>query len=89
MLGEQHVKHLRKLLKHLKTFYWWIVNKFNPRFTVTVSFDNQWGNGDDQQYVHVRKIIKANFKELKFRTDDKRTVHIKGMQGLRYKIEDE
>jgi len=37
----------------------------------------------------VRKIIKANFKELKFRTDDKRTVHIKGMNGLRYKIEDE
>ena len=42
-----------------------------------------------QQYVHVRKIIKSNFKELKFRTDDKKTVHIKGMQGLRYKIEDE
>jgi hypothetical protein len=40
-------------------------------------------------YEHVRKIIKANFKELKFRTDDKRTVHIRGMQGLRYKIEDE
>ena len=35
------------------------------------------------------KYCLANFKELKFRTDDKRTVHIKGMQGLRYKIEDE
>jgi cell division protein FtsI/penicillin-binding protein 2 len=68
----------------------WFIGLFaGPRYTVTVSYDNQWGNGDDQQYVHVRKIIKANFKELKFRTNDKRTVHIKGMQGLRYKIEDE
>jgi len=83
------VKYLKKLINIVKKVYWWIVNKLNPRFTVTVSFDNQWGNGDDQKYVHVRKIIKSNFKELKFRTDDKRTVHIKGMQGLRYKIEDE
>jgi len=83
------VKYLRKLINVIKAIYWWIITKLNPRFTVTVSFDNQWGNGDDQQYVHVRKIIKSNFKELKFRTDDKKTVHIKGMQGLRYKIEDE
>mgnify|MGYP005621634773 CR=1 FL=1 len=83
------MKHLKKLINHCKTFYWWIVNKFNPRFTVTVSFDNQFGNADDQTYTHVRKIIKSNFKELKFRTDDKRVVHIKGMNGLRYKIEDE
>ncbi len=83
------MKYLKKLINIVKKVYWWIVNKLNPRFTVTVSFDNQWGNGDDQKYVHVRKIIKSNFKELKFRTDDKRTVHIKGMQGLRYKIEDE
>ena len=83
------MKYLKKLINIVKKVYWWIVNKLNPRFTVTVSFDNQWGNGDDQHYVHVRKIIKANFKELKFRTDDKRTVHIKGMNGLRYKIEDE
>jgi hypothetical protein len=83
------VKYLKKLINIVKKVYWWIVNKLNPRFTVTVSFDNQWGNGDDPKYVHVRKIIKSNFKELKFRTDDKRTVHIKGMQGLRYKIEDE
>ena len=80
---------LKKLINLFKKAYWWIVSKFNPRFTVTVSFDNQWGNGDDQVYTHVRKIIKANFKELKFRTNEKKTVHIKGMQGLRYKIEDE
>lgn len=83
------MKHLKTILKYLKAFYWWLITLVQKRYTITVSYDNQWGNGDDQQYVHVRKIIKANFKELKFRTNDKRTVHIKGMQGLRYKIEDE
>ena len=83
------MKHLKTILKYLKAFYWWFITLVQKRYTITVSYDNQWGNGDDQQYVHVRKIIKANFKELKFRTNDKRTVHIKGMQGLRYKIEDE
>jgi len=54
-----------------------------------VSFDSQWGNEDDQVWHGVRKIIKSNFKELKFRTEDKKTVHIRGMNGLRYRIEDE
>ena len=67
----------------------WFIRLFQKRYTIHVSFDNQWGNGDDQTYLHVRKVIKANFKELKFRTDNYKTVHIKGMQGLRYKIEDE
>jgi len=83
------VKHLKKLINAIKAIYWWIITKLNPRFTVTVSFDNQFGNADDQIYTHVRKIIKANFKELKFRTNEKKVIHIKGMNGLRYKIEDE
>lgn len=78
-----------KVWTHLKNFWYWLSSFWTTRYTIHVSYDNQWGNGDDQVYEHVRKIIKANFKELKFRTDDKRTVHIKGMQGLRYKIEDE
>ena len=67
----------------------WFLRLFQKRYTIYVSFDSQWGNEDDQVYRHVRKVIKANFKELKFRTDDKRVIHIRGMQGLRYKIEDE
>ena len=67
----------------------WFIRLFQKRYTIHVSFDNQWCNGDDQTYLHVRKVIKANFKELKFRTDNYKTVHIKGMQGLRYRIEDE
>jgi hypothetical protein len=83
------VNKIKLIINKIVTFYNWFIRLFQTRYTITVSFDNQWGNADDQVYEHVRKVIKANFKELKFRTDDKRVVHIKGMQGLRYKIEDE
>ena len=80
---------IKLLTKKLVKFYWWLITLFQKRYTVIVSYDSQWGNEDDQEWNHVRKIIKSNFKELKFRTDDKRTIHIKGMNGLRYRIEDE
>lgn len=84
------IKQVLKFIgKHLSNFYWWLISLFQTRYTIHVSYDNQWGNADDQIYKHVKKIIKSTFKELKFRTDDNRTVHIKGMNGLRYKIEDE
>jgi len=83
------VKQLKKLLDNIKSFYRWIKSWFTVRYTVSVSFDSQWGNEDDQVWYGVRKIIKSNFKELKFRTEDKKTVHIRGMSGLRYRIEDE
>jgi hypothetical protein len=73
----------------LISFWWWLITTFQRRYTITVSYDSQWGNEDDQEWNHVRKIIKSNFKELKFRTHDRRTIHIKGMNGLRYRIEDE
>ena len=78
-----------RVWNHLKNFWYWLSSFWTLRYTIHVSYDSQWGNEDDQVYEHVRKIIKANFKELKFRTDDKRTVHIRGMNGLRYKIEEE
>ena len=78
-----------KVWNHLKNFWYWLSSFWTLRYTIHVSYDSQWGNEDDQVYEHVRKIIKAKFKELKFRTDDKRTVHIRGMNGLRYKIEEE
>ena len=80
---------MNNLKTKLVNFWWWLITLFQKRYTVIVSYDSQWGNEDDQEWNHVRKIIKANFKELKFRTDDKRTIHIKGMNGLRYRIEDE
>tara|TARA_B100000902_G_scaffold351644_1_gene361753 strand:+ start:57 stop:308 length:252 start_codon:yes stop_codon:yes gene_type:complete len=83
------VNKIKLLAKKIVNFYWWLILLFQKRYTIIVSYDSQWGNEDDQEWNHVRKIIKSNFKELKFRTDDKRTIHIKGMNGLRYRIEDE
>ena len=78
---------IMKLGKSIYKFYWWLISKFQTRYTIQVSYDSEWGNEDDVRYVHVRKIVKSNFKELKFRTDDKKDIHIKAMNGLRYKIE--
>ena len=41
----------------------WFLRLFQKRYTIYVSFDSQWGNEDDQVYMHVRKVIKANFKD--------------------------
>ena len=80
---------IKLLAKKIVNFYWWLILLFQKRYTIIVSYDSQWGNEDDQEWNHVRKVIKSNFKELKCRTHDKRTIHIKGMNGLRYRIEDE
>ena len=76
-------------MKHLKKLLDWIKSFFVTRYTIHISYDSQWGNEDDQYYTGVRKIIKSNYKELKFRTEDKKTVHVRGMSGLRYRIEEE
>ena len=78
-----------KIWEYIKKFYYWFTGLFITEYTIHVSYDSQWGNEDDQMYEHVRKIIKSNFKELKFKTQDSRVVHIRGMNGLRYKIEEE
>jgi hypothetical protein len=83
------VSKLKLILNKIKEFWYWLLRLFQTRYTIVVSFDQQWGNADDQTYKHVRKIIKSNFKELRFVTEDKRKVHIRGMAGLRYKIEEE
>ena len=80
---------IKLILNKIKEFWYWLTRLFSTRYTIVVSFDQQWGNADDQIYEHVRKVIKANFKELRFVTEDKRKVHIRGMAGLRYKIEEE
>ncbi len=83
------MKTLKKLLNFIVNLYYRILRFFSTRYTIHVSYDQQWGNSDDQTFEHVRKIIKSNFKEIKFKTEDYRIVHIRGMNGLRYKIEEE
>ncbi len=83
------MKQLKKLLNIVKSIWYYLVRLFTKRYTIHVSYDSQWGNEDDQVFHGVKKIIKQNFKELKFRTEDNKCIHIRGMNGLRYKIEEE
>lgn len=83
------MKHLKAVLNFFHNIWLRVLRWFSTRYTIQVSYDQQWGNADDQEFKHVRKILKSNFKELRFRTEDYREVHIRGMNGLRYKIEEE
>ena len=83
------MKLLRKLINWFKDLWLRILRWFSTRYTIQITYDSQWGNLDDQLFVHVRKIRKSTFKELRFLTEDRREVHIRDMNGLKYKIEEE
>lgn len=54
---------------------------------MTVSFNNVWGDSDDQTFT-VRKIITQKEKFLKFRTESGEVIQFSGAEGLNYKIEE-
>lgn len=75
----------------LKRQFWnlwsWIKSFFMTRYTVSVSYNAEWGDKDDRIYTGVRKIITKKEKFLSFIDSDKRPVEIRGAAGLNYKIE--
>lgn len=54
---------------------------------MTVSYNNVWGDSDDQVFI-AKKIISQKEKFLKFRTESGEVVQFSGANGLNYKIED-
>tara|TARA_B110000196_G_C20552864_1_gene389623 strand:+ start:232 stop:393 length:162 start_codon:yes stop_codon:yes gene_type:complete len=52
-----------------------------------VSFNNVWGDSDDQTFT-VSKIITQKEKFLKFRTESGEVIQFSGAEGLNYKIEE-
>ena len=54
---------------------------------MTVSFNNVWGDSDDQVFI-ARKIITQKEKHLKFRTESGEVIQFTGAEGLNYKIEE-
>ena len=81
-------------MKHNKFTLWvlriylHIRSWFITRYRVFVSYDNQWGNDDDRMYSNVKKILKQNFKELKFIDVDGSLIVIRAASGLKYRIEE-
>ena len=56
-----------------------------PRFELMVSYNQTWGDADDQTFL-VKKFYKTEEKYLKFLTDDDEIVEIRGADGLNYRI---
>ena len=78
---------MKQFWAKLKEWYIWIKSKFVPIYKVTVSFNNVYGDSDDQEFT-VSKIITQKEKFLKFRTNSGQVIQFSGAEGLNYKIEE-
>ncbi len=65
----------------------WIVNLFKTRYKLTVSYNSTYGDKDDESFI-VLSFYNKQEKYLKFKTEDKEIVEIRGAEGLNYKIEE-
>lgn len=77
----------RRIVTKLKAFWLWLIAKFFPRYTLLVSYNDTWGDHDDQEYI-VKKFYKKTPKLLIFKTHEGDTVEISGAEGLNYRIEE-
>ena len=70
---------------------WWCLKEawyfIFPRYMLHVSYDQTWGNADDQSF-EVKKFITKKEKFLKFKTIEGDIVEIRGSKGLNYRIEE-
>tara|TARA_B100001750_G_C15516424_1_gene607589 strand:+ start:1768 stop:2007 length:240 start_codon:yes stop_codon:yes gene_type:complete len=78
---------VEKLKARIKAFWLWLVSKFFPRYKLTVSYNQTWGDSDDTTYV-VKKFYSKKPKYLKFRTHEGDLVEVTGAEGLNYRIEE-
>lgn len=70
----------------MKELWLKILSYFQTRYKLTVSYNNTYGDADDATYI-VRSFSVKKDKYLKFLTEDKEVVEIRGADGLNYKIE--
>ena len=78
----------KNIIATVKRFWIWLKSKFVPLYKVTVSYNNVWGDSDDQVFI-VKKVMTQKEKHLKFRDwDTKKMVEIRSSSGLDYKIEE-
>ena len=65
----------------------WLISLFKTRYKLTVSYNSTYGDSDDQSFI-VRKFYSKQEKYLKFQTDNKEIVELRGAEGLNYRIEE-
>ena len=78
---------MNKLEKWLKQVWNWLISLFRTRYKLTVSYNSTYGDADDQSFI-VRKFYSKQDKYLKFKTDNKEVVELRGAEGLNYRIEE-
>jgi len=68
---------------------WWIAlkSKFITLYTLTVSYNQIWGDADDETFI-VKKFLITKPNHLKFRTESGEVIEMHGAEGLNYKIEE-
>ena len=71
----------------LKIILNWFLSLFKTRYKVTVSFNKEYGDSDDRNYV-AKKILIQKEKHLKFRNEENKIVEYRSAAGLNYIIED-
>ena len=70
----------------LKQIWLDLISLFFPRYTLTVSYNDTWGDKDDQEFI-VKKFYTKKPNYLKFRTHEGDLVEVRGAEGLNYRIE--
>ena len=80
---------MHKIKKFFATMKrWWtaLKSKFITLSTLTVSYNQIWGDSDDETFI-VKKFLIVKPNHLKFRTQSGQVVEMHGAEGLNYKIE--
>ena len=65
----------------------WLISLYRTRYKLTVSYNSTYGDADDQTFI-VRKFYSKQDKYLKFKTESKEVVELRGAEGLNYRIEE-
>jgi len=78
---------IKKFFATMKRLWIALKSKFITLYTLTVSYNQIWGDSDDQTFI-VRKFLVKKPNHLKFRTEEGDIVEFQGAEGLNYKIEE-
>ena len=76
-----------KVKDFLASTFWWFIDLFRERYQITVSFNREYGDADDKQYI-AKKIFKQTEKHLKFKDEDGCMVEFRSSGGLHYIIKE-
>ena len=72
-------------LAKIKAAWYWVLSWFINYCELSVSYNSQWGDADDQTFI-VRKFYKKQPNYLRFKTQDGDIVELRGAEGLNYRI---